>query len=64
MGSREGYFGTPEEKFSLLRSVPERLIALSGAFALALSLSACETTNADNPNSGSEIVTSVNHRRG
>ena len=21
MGSREGYFGTPEEKFSLLRSV-------------------------------------------
>lgn len=60
MGSREGYFGTPEEKFSLLRSVPERLIALSGAFALALSLSACETTNADNPNSGSEIVTSVN----
>ena len=60
MGSREGYFGTPEKKSSLLRSVSERVIALSGAFALALSLSACETTNADNPNSGSEIVTSVN----
>lgn len=60
MGSREGYFGTPEEKFSLLRSVPERLIALSGAFALALSLSACETTNATGSNSGSEVSTSVN----
>lgn len=60
MGSREGYFGTPEKKSSLLRSVPEQVIALSGAFALALSLSACKTTNATYPNSGSEVSTSVN----
>lgn len=59
MGSREGYFGTPEKKSSLLRSVSERVIALSGAFALALSLSACETTNATDSNSGSEVSTSV-----
>ena len=60
MGSEKGHFGTPEEKFSLLRSVSERLIALSGAFALALSLSACETTNATGSNSGSKVSTSVN----
>lgn len=59
MGSREGYFGTPEKKSSLLRSVSERVIALSGAFALALSLSACETTNATDSNSGSEVSTGV-----
>ena len=61
MGSREGYFGTPEKKSSLLGSVSERVIALSGAFALALSLSACETTNATDSNSGSEVSTSVNN---
>lgn len=60
MGSEKGHFGTPEKKFSLLRSVPEQVIALSGAFALALSLSACETTNATGSNSGSEVSTSVN----
>lgn len=60
MGSREGYFGTPEKKSSLLGSVSERVIALSGAFALALSLSACETTNTTGSNSGSEVSTSVN----
>lgn len=59
MGSEKGHFGTPEEQFSLLRSVSERLIALSGAFALALSLSACDTTNANDSNSGSEISTGV-----
>ena len=67
MGSEKGHFGTPEKKFSLLRSVPEQVIALSGAFALALSLSACETTNATGSNSGSEVSTSVNeatHQRG
>ena len=59
MGSEKGYFGTPEKKFSLLRSVSERVIALGGAFALALSLSACGTTNATDSNSGSEISTGV-----
>ena len=54
MGSEKGYFGTPEN--SLLR----RGAAAVVAGILALSLSACKTTNADNPNSGSEIVTSVN----
>ena len=49
-----------KKKSSLLRSVSERVIALSGAFALALSLSACKTTNATYPNSGSEVSTSVN----
>lgn len=59
MGSEKGHFGAPEEQFSLLRSVSEQLIALSGAFALALSLSACDTTNANDSNSGSEISTGV-----
>lgn len=53
MGSREGYFGTPEN--SLLR----RGAVAAAAGVLALSLSACETTNATYPNSGSEISTSV-----
>ena len=61
MGSREGYFGTPEKKSSLLGSVSERVIALSGAFALALSLSACKTTNATGSNNGSEVSTGVNN---
>ena len=54
MGSEKGHFGTPE--YSLLK----RGFAVVAAGMLASSLSACETTNADNPNSGSEIVTSVN----
>ena len=53
MGSRKGYFGTPEN--SLLR----RGAAAVVAGILALSLSACKTTNATYPNSGSEISTSV-----
>ena len=61
MGSEKGYFGTPEKKLSLLRSVSERVIALSGAFALALSLSACKTTNATGSNNGSEVSTGVNN---
>lgn len=54
MGSREGYFGTPEN--SLLK----RGAAVAAAGVLALSLSACETTNATGSNSGSEVSTSVN----
>ncbi len=53
MGSRERYFGTPEN--SLLK----RGAAAVAAGVLALSLSACKTTNATYPNSGSEISTSV-----
>ena len=53
MGSRERYFGTPEN--SLLR----RGAAAVAAVTLALSLSACKTTNATGSNSGSEISTSV-----
>ena len=53
MGSEKGYFGTPEN--SLLR----RGAAAVVAGILALSLSACKTTNATYPNSGSEISTSV-----
>lgn len=53
MGSRERYFGTPED--SLLR----RGAAAVVAGMLALSLSACKTTNATGSNSGSEISTSV-----
>ncbi len=53
MGSEKGYFGTSEN--SLLR----RGAAAVVAGILALSLSACKTTNADNPNSGSEISTGV-----
>ena len=54
MGSRERYFGTPEN--SLLR----RGVAAGAAGILALSLSACKTTNATGANSGSEVSTSVN----
>lgn len=54
MGSEKGYFGTPEN--SLLR----RGAAAVVAGILALSLSACKTTNATYPNSGSEVSTSVN----
>ena len=54
MGSREGYFGTPEN--SLLK----RGAAVVAAGMLALSLSACKTTNATGSNSGSEVSTSVN----
>ena len=53
MGSEKGYFGTPEN--SLLR----RGAAAVAAVTLALSLSACETTNATGSNSGSEISTGV-----
>lgn len=53
MGSEKGYFGTPEN--SLLR----RGAAAVVAGILALSLSACETTNATGSNSGSEISTGV-----
>lgn len=53
MGSEKGYFGTPEN--SLLR----RGAAAVVAGILALSLSACKTTNATYPNSGSEISTGV-----
>lgn len=53
MGSEKGYFGTPEN--SLLR----RGAAAVVAGILALSLSACKTTNATYPNSGSELSTSV-----
>lgn len=53
MGSEKGYFGTPEN--SLLR----RGAAAVVAGILALSLSACETTNTTGANSGSEISTSV-----
>lgn len=54
MGSEKGYFGTPEN--SLLR----RGAAAVVAGMLALSLSACKTTNATGSNSGSEVSTSVN----
>lgn len=54
MGSEKGYFGAPEN--SLLR----RGAAAVVAGILALSLSACKTTNATDSNSGSEISTSVN----
>ena len=54
MSSEKGLFGVPEN--SLLR----RGAVAAAAGVLALSLSACETTNADNTNSGSEIATSVN----
>ena len=57
MGSREGYFGTPEKKSSLLR----RGVAAGAAGILALSLSACKTTNATDSNSGSEISTGVSN---
>lgn len=53
MGSEKGYFGTPENL--LLR----RGTAAVVAGILALSLSACKTTNATYPNSGSEVSTSV-----
>lgn len=53
MGSEKGYFGTPEN--SLLK----RGFAAIAAGVLALSLSACETTNATGSNSGSEISTGV-----
>ena len=53
MGSRERYFGMPEN--SLLR----RGAAAVAAVTLALSLSACKTTNATGSNSGSEISTGV-----
>lgn len=53
MGSEKGHFGAPEN--SLLR----RGAAAVVAGMLALSLSACETTNATGSNSGSEISTSV-----
>lgn len=53
MGSEKGYFGTPEN--SLLR----RGAAAVVAGILALSLSACETTNATDSNSGSEVSTGV-----
>ena len=53
MGSEKGYFGTPENL--LLR----RGAAAVVAGILALSLSACKTTNATYPNSGSEVSTSV-----
>lgn len=53
MGSEKGYFGTPEN--SLLR----RGAAAVVAGMLALSLSACKTTNATGSNSGSEISTGV-----
>lgn len=53
MGSRERYFGTPEN--SLLR----RRAAAVAAVMLALSLSACETTNATGSNNGSEVSTGV-----
>ena len=55
MGSEKGYFGAPEN--SLLR----RGAAAVVAGILALSLSACKTTNATDSNSGSEISTSVNN---
>lgn len=54
MGSRERYFGTPEN--SLLR----RGAAAVAAVTLALSLSACKTTNATGSNNGSEVSTGVN----
>ena len=53
MGSEKGYFGTPEN--SLLR----RGAAAVVVGMLALSLSACKTTNATGSNSGSEISTGV-----
>ena len=53
MGSEKGHFGAPEN--SLLR----RGVAAGAAGILALSLSACETTNATGSNSGSEISTGV-----
>ena len=55
MGSRERYFGTPEN------SLLERGAAAVAAGVLALSLSACETTNATGSNSGSEISTGVSN---
>lgn len=55
MGSRERYFGTPEN--SLLR----RGAAAVAAATLALSLSACGTTNATGSNSGSEVSTGVSN---
>lgn len=53
MGSEKGHFGAPEN--SLLR----RGVAAVAAGILALSLSACETTNATGSNSGSEVSTGV-----
>lgn len=53
MGSEKGYFGTPEN--SLLRRGAVAVVA----GMLALSLSACKTTNATGSNSGSEVSTSV-----
>lgn len=55
MGSEKGYFGTSEN--SLLK----RGFAAVAAGVLALSLSACKTTNATDSNSGSEISTGVNN---
>lgn len=55
MGSEKGHFGTPEN--SLLR----RGAAAVVAGILALSLSACKTTNATGSNSGSEVSTSVSN---
>ena len=49
-----------KKSFRYVRGVPEKAIALCGAVALALSLSACETTNTTGSNSGSEVSTSVN----
>lgn len=53
MGSEKGYFGTSEN--SLLK----RGFAAVAAGVLALSLSACKTTDATYPNSGSEVSTGV-----
>ena len=58
MGSRERYFGTPENSLSE-NSLLKQGVAVAAAGVLALSLSACKTTNATYPNSGSEISTSV-----
>ena len=55
MGSEKGHFGAPEN--SLLR----RGVAAGAAGILALSLSACETTNATGANSGSEVSTGVSN---
>lgn len=55
MGSEKGHFGAPEN--SLLR----RGVAAGAAGILALSLSACKTTNATGANSGSEVSTGVSN---
>ena len=55
MGSEKGHFGTLEN--SLLK----RGFAAVAAGVLALSLSACKTTNATDSNSGSEVSTGVSN---